>query len=111
MFLEIKRDYVPREASDYQPLPEDIDKTIILYNPLCEWGFFAAHMIKEFVKRLDPGLPVEAFNIWESPEEYFKRPFQMVTSARSIFNTRENKVGFWADREAFLRNVKEILGK
>ena len=39
-----------------------------------------------------------------------KRPFQMVTSARSIFNAREVG-GFWADREAFLRNVKEILGK
>ena len=110
MFLEIKRDYVPRENSYYQPLPEDLEKTVILYNPLCEWGFYAAHKIQEFVKELDLGLPVEAFNIWERPEEYMKRPFQMVTSARSIFNAQEIG-GFWADRETFLRNVKEILRK
>ena len=111
MFLEIKRGYAPREACGYQPLPEDLEKTVILYNPLCEWGFYAAHKIREFVNGLDPGLPVEVFNIWDRPGEYLKRCFQTVTSARSIFNTRENNVGFWADREAFLRNVKEILGK
>ena len=110
MYLGVKGGYAPREASDYKPLPEDLEKTVILYNPLCEWGFYAAHKIQEFVEGLDPGLPVEAFNIWERPEEYMKRPFQTVASARSIFNTREVG-GFWADREAFLRKVKGILGK
>lgn len=111
MFLEIKGDYVPREASEYNPLPEDLDKTIILYNPLCEWGYFAAHKIKELIQELDQDLPVKAFNIWERPEEYTKRPLQRVTSARVIVNTQVNNISFWTNREAFLRNVKEILGK
>jgi len=110
MFLEIKGSYTPRDVCEYQPLPEDIDKTVVVYNPLCEWGFYAAHKIQEFVKGLDPGFLVERFNIWKRPEEYMKRSNQMLTSARSIFNTREVG-GFWADREAFLRNVKEILRK
>jgi hypothetical protein len=111
MFLEIKREYVPREASGYQPLPEDLDKTIILYNPLCEWGCFAAHKIKELIQGLYPDLPVKTFNIWERPEEYMKRPLQRATSARVIVNTQLNTINFWTNREAFLRNVKEILGK
>jgi len=110
MFLEIKGGYTPRDVCEYQPLPDDLNKTVVMYNPLCEWGFYAAHKIQELVKGLDPGLAVEVFNIWERPEEYMKRSNQIVTSARAIFNTREVD-GFWADREAFLRNVKEILIK
>lgn len=111
MFLEIKRDYGPRKAPNYQPLPEDLDKTVILYNPLCEWGYFAAHRIKELIQEWGPGFIVKTFNIWERPEEYLKRPLPRVTSARVIVNTRVNSVSFWTDREAFMYSVKETLGK
>jgi hypothetical protein len=111
MFLEVKRDYGPREASDYQPLPEDLGKTVILYNPLCEWGHFAAHRIKELLQESDQGFIVKTFNVWERPEEYLKRPLPRVTSARVIVDTQVNNISFWTNREAFIRNVKGVLGK
>ncbi len=111
MFLEVGGGYAPRMASEYRPLAEDLDKTVILYNPLCEWGYFAAQKIKESIQGLDPGLTVETFDIWERPEEYLKRPLPRVTSARVMVNTQVNNVSFWTDREAFMQSVKETLGK
>jgi len=111
MFLESRGDYVPREASEYRPLLEDRDRTVILYNPACEWGYFAAFKIKGLLQEMDPDLPVEVFNIWERPEGYMKRPLQKVTSARVIVNTQLVNSSFWADKEAFRREAEEALGK
>ena len=112
MFLEIKGEYVPREIPEYRPLPEDRGKVIILYNPACEWGYFAAFKVKELLQDIDLNLPVEIFNIWERPEGYMKRPIQRVISARVIANAHLIKgVSFWTDREAFRREVEEALRK
>jgi GNAT superfamily N-acetyltransferase len=111
MFLELKGDYMPSEVSGYHSLPEDIGKTIILYNPLCEWGFFAAYKIKELIHEMDTEILVEVFNIWEQPKEYFKRPFRRITSAKVIADAKVISRDFWKDRENFLQDIKDLLRK
>jgi len=110
MFLEIKGKYVPRDIPEYHPLPGDLDRTVILYTPACEWGYFYAFKIEEFIKKMDSGHSLEVYNIWERPEEYIKRSLQKVTAGRSIVKGHVTSGGiFWTDRESFLREVEEAL--
>jgi GNAT superfamily N-acetyltransferase len=110
MFLEIKGEYVPRDIPEYHPLPGDLDRTIILYNPACEWGYFYAFKVEELIQEMDPDHPVEIYNIWERPEEYVKRSHQRVTAGRAIVKGQVISGGiFWTDREAFRREVEEAL--
>lgn len=110
MFLEIKGEYVAREVPDYRPLPRDLDRTIILYNPACEWGYFYAFKVQELIRGIDSDHHVEMYDIWESPEEYMRRSLQKVTSGRAIVKGRVISSGlFWTDRESFLREVEEAL--
>lgn len=112
MFLEIKGEYVPREVPDYNSLPGDLDRTIILYNPACEWGYFYASKVEELIQGIDADHPVESYNICERPEEYIKRSLQRVTAGRAIVKGQVISGGiFWTDREAFLREVEEALRK
>ena len=110
MFLEIKGEYVPREIPEYHPLPEDLDRTIIFYNPACEWGHFYAFKIEEIIRGIDPDHPVEIINIWEKPEGYAKRGLQRMTAGRAI--VRGHVVSgavIWTDREAFRREMEEAM--
>ncbi len=112
MFLEIKGEYVPRDIPDYNPLLGDLDRTIILYNPACEWGYFYAFKVEELIQGIDPDHPVEVYNIWENPEEYMKRSLQRVTAGRAIVKGQVISGGiFWTDREAFRHEVEEALRK
>jgi len=110
MFLEISGGYVPRDIPEYHLLPADLDRTIILYNPACEWGSFYAFKVEEIIQSMYPGHPVEVYNIWENPEEYLKRSLQRVTAGRAIVNGQVISGGiFWTDRGAFLREVEDAM--
>ena len=112
MFLEIEGKYLARKIPEPHPLPRDLDRTIILYNPACEWGYFYAFKVEEIVKRLDPDHPVKIYNMWERPEEYIKRSLHTVTAGRSIVKGQFISRGiFWTDREAFCREVEKALRK
>ena len=112
MFLEIKGKYVLRDIPEYHPLPGDLDRTTILYNPACEWGYFYASKVEELIQEMDPDHPVEIYNIWERPEEYMKRSLHRVTAGRAIVKGQVISGGiFWTDREAFRREVEEALRK
>ena len=110
MYLEIKGEYVTREIPEFRPLNRDLDRTILLYNPACEWGYFYAYKIKEIVQRIAHNHPVEIYNVWENPEEYIKRSMDRVTAGRAIVKGRVASGGiFWTDRDAFCREIKELL--
>lgn len=112
MFLEIKGEYEAREIPEYRPLPRDLDRTIILYNPACVWGYFYAFRVQELVQGMDPDHPIEIYDIWENPEEYTRRNLQRVTAGRAIVKGQVLSGGiFWTDREAFLREMKEAMGQ
>jgi len=111
MFLEIGGKYVERETRDYRPLAEDRGRIIVLYNPACEWGPYLAFKVEEIGHEIDPDLPVETFNIWESPEAFMRRPLNRVTSGRVIANAKL-LVGslFWTDQNAFRQYLEKALG-
>ena len=112
MFLEIKVEYIPREITEYHPLPEDQGRAVILYNPYCEWGYFFAFTVKELLLEIDPVLPTEVINIWERPKLYMKRPLQRLLSGHALINSQLIRGSiFWADRRAFRREAKKALGK
>ena len=110
MYREVRGKYLPREAPEYTPRPEDLEKTVILYNPACEWGYFYAFKVVDLIKERDPDHPVEIFDIWERPEEYMRRTLHRVTAGRAIVKGRVMRGGiFWTDREAFIRELERAL--
>jgi GNAT superfamily N-acetyltransferase len=112
MFYEIKGEYIAKETTKFHSLPGDLDRTIILYNPACEWGYFYAYKVEEIIKKIDPDHPIEIFNIWKQPESYQKRYLQRVTAGQAIVKGLVISGGiFWTDREAFHREVEEALRK
>lgn len=112
MFLTNIYEYVSRENPDYHPYPGDLEKTIMFYNPACEWGYFYAYKVKEIIHALDPAHTVELFDIWESPDEFIKRSIQRVTSGRAIVKGHIMPGGiFWTDRSAFNSAVENALNQ
>ena len=112
MFLEIGEKYAPMDVPELSPLPEDRGRTILLYNVNCEWGYYYANTARDLIQSRHPDHPVEVFNSWEEPEEYKKRGGGwMLIAAGILVNGKvpENPFIFWVDREAFLRNVEEVM--
>ena len=110
MFLEIVGKYVERETRDYRPFAEDRGRIIVIFNPACEWGPYLAFKVEELSHEIDPDLPVETFNIWESPEAFTMRHLKRVISGHVIANTMliEGSV-FWADKNAFRQELEKAL--
>jgi len=105
MYFEITATYQPRRTMKYQPLSEDKGRAVIFYNPICEFSYPFAVKIKEFLLKIDHGLPVELIDQWQHPEESIKRGNQMlVVNAKLI-------TSFWTQREAFRREVEQALGR
>jgi GNAT superfamily N-acetyltransferase len=112
MYLETGGRYTPMEVPELLHLPEDHGRTIIAYNPDCEWGYYYATTTRDLIQGKHSDHPVEIFNSWEKPEEYKKRGGGwMLIAVGIIVNARipENPFGFWVDREGFLGNVEKAL--
>ena len=105
MFLEVSAQYQPRGTREYRPLPEDRGRAVLFYDPMCEYGYPFAVRVREFLREMDPNLPVELIDKWCSPEESIKRGSQwLVVNAKPI-------TSFWTQKEAFRREVKQALGR
>jgi GNAT superfamily N-acetyltransferase len=112
MFINITGEYKAKETNTFHPLPRDHDRTIILYNAACEWGYYYAYKVEEIIQRIDPDHIIEKYNIWEQPESYKTRFVQRVTAGQAIVKGQVLSGGiFWTDREAFHREVLEALRK
>jgi hypothetical protein len=103
MYREIYGQYIANDLTRYTPLYEDRGKAVILYEPLCEWGYVHTEMIKDTIEEMLPGFPVEAYNIWETPEESVKRG-----NKRLIVNAREIKSPI-TQKKAFIEEVMTAL--
>jgi GNAT superfamily N-acetyltransferase len=112
MYLETSGKYAPMKVPEFQPLQGDHGRTIIVYNPDCEWGYYYATTTRDLIQGKHPDHPVEIFNSWEKPEEYKKRGGGwMLIAVGIIVNAQipENPFSFWTDRDEFLRNVEKAL--
>ena len=110
MYLEVTKEYVPREILENRRLPDDYGKAINFYNPTCEWGYFYAVKVKELLNEMEPNLSVRILSLWEQPEEYIIRSHKQQIAARTFINTEEpNPFLFWIDKNAFRREAEKAL--
>jgi hypothetical protein len=106
-YLEIQGKYYPREIPENTPLPEDIGKVVIFFNPTCEFGYFYANHAKLVMQQNFKDLPITIYNVWKDYEEYLKRPQQSMVAARAIINQKPiNDFLFWTDVESWLNGVR-----
>ncbi|MBS7637920.1 GNAT family N-acetyltransferase [Candidatus Bathyarchaeota archaeon] len=105
MYMEITASYQPRCRRPYTPQPEDRDRAIALYNPLCEYSYPFALRVKESLNQIDPSLTVELIDSWRNPQEAKKRGNHwLIVNSTPI-------TSFLLDREAFSQEVLEAIRK
>lgn len=105
MYMEITSPYQPRGRRQYNPQPEDRNRAIALYNPICEWSYPFALGVKEALNQIDPSLTVELIDSWRNPQEAKKRGNHWLTVNSIPINS------FLLDREAFSQEVLEAIRK
>lgn len=104
--------YFPIEGSyeqtkpigEYEPLPEDRDKAIIFYGPICQFGYPFAKRIEAIIKEVAPDIKIEMINEWEKPEESIKRK-----NCWLIVNAKPIKT-FFMETEKFKKEIKQAVG-
>ena len=103
MYLELHGEYEPRKPASYEPLPEDQGRSLVFYDPVCEWGVGFTVGVEGLINEIAPDLPVTRLNSWERPNEYIRRGGkQVIVNAKPIES-------FWTERAAFRREVEEAL--
>lgn len=103
VYFEVRKAYRPRATTEYDPLPEDRGRAFMFYEPVCEWGYPFAVQVKDYLRNIDPDLPIKLINSWEEPDKFIKRG-----SKQLIVNATEIK-SFWTEKESFRREVEEAL--
>ncbi|MGQ9725724.1 MAG: hypothetical protein ACUVQL_01175 [Candidatus Bathycorpusculaceae bacterium] len=100
-YLPIEGKYEPiLPIGNYEPLPEDKNKAIIFYGPICEFGYPFAKRIEELIREVAPNIKVEIINEWEKPEEYIKRKnWWLIVNAKPIQT-------FFMQTETFKKEIK-----
>jgi GNAT superfamily N-acetyltransferase len=103
MFLELTGSYRPRVEPKYEPHPEDEGRAVMFYDPMCEWGYPFGVRVRELLHEIDPDLPVELIDPWQSPGESVRRGNQwLVVNATAIES-------FWTEKDAFRHEVERAL--
>ncbi len=103
MYLEIFGKYRSRIETAYKPLDVDGGKTIMFYDPICEWGYGFAIRVRDLIHEIKPGYPFEMINPWEKPVESARRGNQQLIVNGHVIQS------FWTDRETFRREVEEAI--
>jgi GNAT superfamily N-acetyltransferase len=106
LFLPIEGRYEPASAlKEYEPLPEDRNRAVILYGPICQFSYQFAKKMEEQVREVAPNVPIELINEWEKPEESIKRRNNVLTVNAKPIKT------FFMDTLRFKEEVRLALGE
>lgn len=86
LYLPIEGSYEPATSvGEYEPLPEDKNKAVIFYGPICQFSHQFAKRIEEIIKEVVPNIGIEMINEWEKPEEAIKhKNWWLVVNAKPI---------------------------
>jgi GNAT superfamily N-acetyltransferase len=105
-YLPIEGKYEPTKPQrEYEPLPEDRNKAIILYGTMCEFGYPFAKKIEEIIKEVLPEINIELINEWKNPEESMRRKnWWLIVNAKPIHM-------FFMETEKFKEEIKQAAGK
>jgi len=86
LYLPIEGRYDPATpVGEYESLPEDKNKAVIFYGPICQFSYPFAKRIEEIIKEVAPNIKIEIINEWEKPEESLKRNnWWLIVNAKPI---------------------------
>lgn len=106
LYLPIEGSYEPAaRIGKYEPLPEDEDKAIIFYNPICQFSYQFAKRIEEIIKELVPNIRIKMTNEWEKPEEALKRRnCSLIVNAKPIQT-------FFMETEKFKEEIRQAVSQ
>jgi hypothetical protein len=90
---------------EYEPLPEDRGRAVILYSPVCQFSYQFAKKMEEQIREVAPNLPIDLINEWEKPEEAIKRRNSVL-----IVNARPVRI-FFMDSARFKEEVRLALSE
>ena len=103
-YMSIEGVYEPLvSGGEYEPLEKDKDRVVILYGPVCQFGYPFAKTIEKLVKEVASGVKIEMINEWEHPRESIERGnWWLVVNAKPIRT-------FFMDTDNFKKEVKAAL--
>jgi hypothetical protein len=86
LYFPLEGGYEPAPpVGEYEPLPEDRDRAVILYGPSCQFGYTFAKRAEAMIKEVAPNIKIEMINEWEKPEESIKRKnWWLIVNAKPI---------------------------
>jgi GNAT superfamily N-acetyltransferase len=78
LYLEIHGGYMPRERTEYTPLPEDEGRAVLFYNVNCEYSVSFADNVRNLIHEVKQGYPVDIVNMWTAPMESSRRGNELI---------------------------------
>ena len=104
LYLPIEGSYEPTPpVGDYEPLPEDRNKALVFYSPICQFSYQFAKRIEETIREVAPNIKIETINEWEKPEESMKRKnWWLIINAKPIQT-------FFMNTEKFREEIKQVV--
>ena len=106
MYLPIGSTYEPRKRiGEYEPLPEDRNKAVLLYSPTCQFSYQFAKNAEKLIKEVAPDIGVDLIDEWEKPEEALKRKNCAVVVNATAIRT------FFRDTERFKEETRRAINK
>ena len=102
LHLPIEGSYEPvTPVGEYEPLPEDKNKAVIFYGPICQFSYQFAKRIEGIIKEVAPSIKAEMINEWEKPKESLRRRnWWLVVNAKPIQT-------FFMQTEKFKQEVQQ----
>lgn len=106
LYLPIEGSYEPvTPVGEYEPLPEDKNKAVIFYGPICQFSYQFAKRIEEIIKELVPNIKIKMINEWEKPEEAIKRKnWWLIANAKPIQT-------FFMETRKFKEEIKQAVSQ
>jgi len=106
LYLLIEGGYEPAPpVGGYEPLPEDRNRAVIFYGPVCQFGYPFAKRIEELIEEVAPRIKIEMINEWEKPEESMKRKnWWLIVNAKPIQT-------FFMETEKFKEEIRQAVSQ
>jgi len=106
LYILIEDGYEPAmSVGKYEPLPEDRDKALIFYGPVCQFSYQFGKRIEETIKEVVPQIRIEMINEWERPEESIKRKnWWLIVNAKPIQT-------FFLETEKFKEEIRQAANR
>jgi len=104
LYFSVEGSYEPaKPIGEYEPLPEDRNRALIFYSPLCQFSYQFARRIEEMIKEVAPRMEIEMINEWEKPQESMKRKnWWLIVNAKPIHT-------FFMETEKFKEELRQAM--